>query len=27
LQPRVSVIAQNLPVGGEVRPEVELATK
>ncbi|MEA3095152.1 MAG: hypothetical protein QOJ04_6494 [Caballeronia sp.] len=27
LQPRVSVIAQNLPVGGEVHPEVELATK
>lgn len=27
LQPRVSIIAQHLPVGGEVQPEVELATK
>jgi hypothetical protein len=27
LQPRSSVVAQALPVGGEVQPEVELATK
>jgi len=27
LQPRVSTVAQNMPAGGEVQPEVELATK
>jgi hypothetical protein len=27
LQPRVSTVAQSLPVGGEVQPEVELVTK
>jgi len=27
LQPRVSTVAQNLPVGSEVQPEVELAAK
>ena len=27
LQPRVSIVAQSLPVGGEVQPEVELVTK